>query len=535
MHMRNKLFLHIIKDNSKLTILAIFFKILFALSVTFLSYNLTYLFDSFSKGKTEFYKSIIYVGLILLSIVALSFVSDFFKALYIKNTNKSLKNKITEFAIDRTYDLTKEKDTGKTISWFLNDANQIQNGSFENFINFIYMLSLVISSFVSIFLLHWLIALTALALLSISLLIPKMVEKYIVEANERYSLANETYTESIRDNIEGLSVFFSGNALSQFQNKMGTAIALKEEGYYRFSLTQAKVSSLMLFISLLSQIGLIVFAIFITSLGYTTAGSVIGVASLSGNFFNGVQGLIQTISTFSGANILLNKFEARSNEKAVFNENINEIVFDNIDFAYDDNILFENFDYKFIKGKSYIITGKSGSGKSTLLKMIMSIVKPCKGRLCVNNKQVEDISLTDFYKHIAYIDQTTYLLNGTIRENILLGSNISEEKLKDVINKAQLGEFVRKQKNGLDTFLNSNGQNISGGEKQRIALARALVKDVDFILIDESTSQLDKMSRRQIEETILAFKDIGIIYVSHNTEDLIREKFDENLKSTYFK
>lgn len=533
--MTNKLFIDIIKENKRNFILAAIFKVLFALSVTFLSYYLTYLFDSYDKGKSEFYRSIIYACLILLSIVILSFISDFFKALYIKATNKSLKNKMTEYAIDMSYDLIKEKDTGKTISWFINDANQIQAKAFENFLNFIYMISLVISSFISIFFIHWSIAILAVLLLIISLIIPKITHKYIVKAENLYSRANEIYTESMRDNLEGLNIFFTGNSLSQFQKNMVTTINSREESYFSFSMTQAKVSSLMLFTSLLSQIGLMIFAIFITSLGYTTGGSVIGVASLSGNFFNGVQGLMGTIASFSGANSLLNKFKAVARDKITFNESLNGIILDNINFSYDDNVLFENFTYKFIKGKKYIITGGSGSGKSTLLKLIMGFEKVNDGKIFANNIDIANINLKDYYKHIAYIDQSTYLINATIRENILLGENLSLENLDDIINKSQLSEFIKKHPNGLDTVITSNGQEISGGEKQRIAIARALVKNVDFILIDESTSQLDKETRREVEEAILDFKNIGLIYVSHNTDIEMIKRFDSILDSKEFK
>ena len=105
----------------------------------------------------------------------------------------------------------------------------------------------------------------------------------------------------------------------------------------------------------------------------------------------------------------------------------------------------------------------------------------------------------------------------------------------DIINKSQLTEFIKRQPKGLDTMLTSNGHNISGGEKQRIALARSLVKNVDFILIDESTFQLDKVNRRAIEEIILNFKDVGVIYVSHNTDEIMINKFDKILDSKEFK
>lgn len=165
----------------------------------------------------------------------------------------------------------------------------------------------------------------------------------------------------------------------------------------------------------------------------------------------------------------------------------------------------------------------------------MGFEKVDSGNIFANNKDISSIDLKDYYGHISYIDQSTYLINDTIRENILLGENISSEKLEDIINKAQLSGFIKKQAKGLDTVLTSNGQNISGGEKQRIALARALVKNMDYILIDESTSQLDKVTRREIEDTILGFKDIGLIYVSHNTDSEMIKRFDCVLDSNDFK
>lgn len=98
-----------------------------------------------------------------------------------------------------------------------------------------------------------------------------------------------------------------------------------------------------------------------------------------------------------------------------------------------------------------------------------------------------------------------------------------------------MSSFVGENLSGLDRKLVSNGLAISGGEKQRIALARAIVKDVDFIIIDETTSQLDKENRLAIEEAILGLQDIGVIYISHNTESKVLELFDEVLDSRCFK
>jgi ATP-binding cassette subfamily B protein len=157
------------------------------------------------------------------------------------------------------------------------------------------------------------------------------------------------------------------------------------------------------------------------------------------------------------------------------------------------------------------------------------------GSIFINSCDLNAINLKSYYKRIAYIDQSIYLINGSIRENITLGKLISDQELAEVVEKTQLSSFVGEDLSGLDRKLVSNGLAISGGEKQRIALARAIVKDVDFIIIDETTSQLDKENRLAIEETILGLQDIGVIYISHNTESKVLELFDEVLDSRCFK
>ena len=226
--MSNILLYNIIKKNWKDTLIAIIFKILFAISITIMSYSLTFLFDSYKLGQNRFFRAICILGFIILVTVLLSFLSDYFKARYLKSSNILLKIQITE----NSSDLIAERDTGKAISWFINDAKQIETQAFENILTFIYMLSLVISAFISIFILHWSIALVSVAFLLISLVIPNLSQKYVVIAQEKYTRANEEYTEAVRDNMEGLSLFFLGDALASFISSMNNASTTKEE--YQF-------------------------------------------------------------------------------------------------------------------------------------------------------------------------------------------------------------------------------------------------------------------------------------------------------------
>lgn len=316
--------------------------------------------------------------------------------------------------------------------------------------------------------------------------------------------ANEEYTEAVRDNMEGLSLFFLGDALASFISRMNNASTTKEEHQFRFSMTQAKVGSVVLLVSLFLQIGLIIFTLYISSIGLTTFGSVFSIASLSGNLFNGIQGLTSSITIFKSSDVLLQKFQTKTvNETIEVDSRVNNISLADISFQYDNYVIFDDFSQTFIKGRKYAIVGESESGKSTLLQLLLELKQAKSGSIFINGCDLNAINLKSYYKRIAYIDQSIYLINGSIRENITLGKLISDQELAEVVEKTQLISFVGENLSGLDRKLVSNGLAISGGEKQRIALARVIVKDVDFIIIDETTSQLDKENRLAIEETIL--------------------------------
>lgn len=532
----NHMLLSIIKKNWKDTIIAILFKIVFAISITSMSYSLTFLFDSYRSGQDRFFRAIFILACMISVTILFSFLSDYFKARYIKSSNILLKIQITDNVVENSSNLMVVRDTGKAISWFINDAKQIETQAFENILTFMYMLSLVISAFVSICILHWSIAVVSVAFLLLSLLVPKLSQAYVVAAQENFTRANEEYTEAVRDNMEGLSLFFLGDALATFVARMNGASTVKERQQFRFSITQAKVGSVVLLISLLSQIGLIVFTLYISSIGLTTIGSVFSIAALSGNLFNGIQGLTSSITIFKSSEVLLQKFQTKTvQETDEVGSRVENISLNAISFQYDDHVIFDDFSYTFTKGKKYAIVGESGSGKSTLLQLLLGLKSAKTGNICINGCDLHTLNLKSYYKHVAYIDQSIYLINGSIRENITLGKTISDQELSEVIKNVQLSPFVGQDLSGLDRRLVSNGSTISGGEKQRIALARAIIKDVDFIILDETTSQLDKENRRAIEETIIGLQDIGIIYISHNTESQVLDLFDEILDSRDFK
>ena len=191
----------------------------------------------------------------------------------------------------------------------------------------------------------------------------------------------------------------------------------------------------------------------------------------------------------------------------------------NLCFAYQTTQVpvIKHINMEFEHGKVYCISGGSGSGKSTLVALILGLLKPTEGDVCVGNRSISE-SLQTWQKSIGYVPQTIFLRDDTIRSNITLGDSLDEpSKLKRVISHAGLETFLDNQPDGFDTKVGESGSRISGGERQRIGIARALYREPSVLVFDEATSALDQETEDQILDTIFEMRgNITIIILSHN-------------------
>ena len=168
--------------------------------------------------------------------------------------------------------------------------------------------------------------------------------------------------------------------------------------------------------------------------------------------------------------------------------------------------------------------GESGSGKTTMTKIILGLLPNYTGNVWYGEKEQRDICIEDLYNHVAYVEQQVYLFQDTLRFNITLGQPYTDDEVNEVIHKCCLDEFVCALPEGMDTVIMENGKNFSGGQRQRIALARALIRKVQYIILDEGTSALDEGNALDIESNLISTPHIGVIIITHNLRECIREK-----------
>ena len=201
----------------------------------------------------------------------------------------------------------------------------------------------------------------------------------------------------------------------------------------------------------------------------------------------------------------------------------NSIIIKDMSFSYNDKEVIKYLNFEIKKKENIGIIGRNGSGKSTLLSLICGLLIPTKGTIKIDELDVGK-NFDEYIKLIGYIPQNIHLIDDTIEKNISLGADIfkdKKEKLMSVIKKAQIEELISTLPKGMDTFIGEHGSNLSGGEKQKIGIARALYRDPEILIFDEVTSAMDLESEKKfVEEINKEYSDKTTIIVSHRLSAL---------------
>lgn len=221
---------------------------------------------------------------------------------------------------------------------------------------------------------------------------------------------------------------------------------------------------------------------------------------------------------FSKANDFYNIPTLTTNNQILFQNGT--ITITNLKYNYYNNHpLINNFTTNILIGEKVIIKGESGCGKSTLCKIINREIDDYEGSIKINDIDIKDINYNSYRDNIIYSSQSEKIFTGTIQDNILMGRTISDDRLTEIIKICELKRILNKKTFGLDTFLYGGGEELSGGERQLIILARTLVNDFNILILDETLSEVNDMLEDKILENIFTYyKDKTIIYVSHKNK-----------------
>ena len=197
------------------------------------------------------------------------------------------------------------------------------------------------------------------------------------------------------------------------------------------------------------------------------------------------------------------------------------ISFSGVGFCYNEREIFSDFNLRIENGKAVAFVGESGSGKSTAVKLLVGLLKPDRGDINVGGFDLDKISLTSYYKHIAYLPQEPSVFDGSLRENLVFDEPAGDAALMTAITQAGLAGLFSKLDEGFDTPLGEKGVSLSGGERQQLALARLWFSEAQIIILDEATSAIDNLTEEAVMKNVMALlSDKTVIAVAHRLDSI---------------
>lgn len=339
-----------------------------------------------------------------------------------------------------------------------------------------------------------------------------------------YSRINESF-----QNIESIKV----NSWYKFENDRTELIFRKSYMNYRIlSIISSIFNSLILTLNLIVNSIILISSSYSIINGKMTLGELIALLSVSQFIIQPISMIINLINEYQVSlaayvrvKELVDKPKCENGDLEI--NQIQSIKFNNVSFHLNNNIIINNLDLYFEKGKMYSIKGRNGIGKSTIAKLIMKLYDQYTGEICINNIDIRKIKNSKLHSLISFIEQKTTIINDTIENNILYGNktdklNISNEKLYKIYKSIKINSGI--------VLNNTNILNISGGEQQKIGILRGLLKESDVIILDEPTNSLDTETIVTLVDMINEIKaNKIIIIVTHLNSEYLKLNIDEEI------
>ena len=484
----------------------------------------------FFKGKKIGLNSIITNGTWFLGLYALLMVTQIASSVLLAVINKKARIHYQSLILDKILKLPYLQQikyrTAYLQSRWVEDSLNISSLFGENLfglmkniltilfgIGIAFWLSLKFSIMILVF-----IALIGTGLILVSKYLTKKFKKYIEDFSNLSGNVNETITGIVELKVMGFLKIFEKNIKEKIKAISGSFLSIQIKGLLLLSF----ITILLYggFLGILMYLGFLLTSEKMSigaSIGYIAIIFII-IKSLSG-LTNQINGLNRVFASLERTSELIAMEEDLPYQEGKEIERIESIEVNDLWFRYhiDQEYLIKGFSHKFEKGKVYAITGKSGVGKSTLLKIILGIIPANHGEIYVNGKRLKKEDIACFWKRIGYLSQEPFLFKGKLTENLYpFNDKLDEGKLAKALQMAGIS-FNGSLSGGV---IEEGGKNLSGGEKRRLSLARAFIKEPDVLILDEPTSQIDKETEELILESIHSFARNGkiVILIAHSSK-----------------
>tara|TARA_X000000950_G_scaffold71379_1_gene88516 strand:- start:1102 stop:2892 length:1791 start_codon:yes stop_codon:yes gene_type:complete len=438
--------------------------------------------------------------------------------------------------VNADYSFYSKYSTGNSINILTTEIVRA-GGYFKSIFILISTIILFLIYVILLFSISLKMSVAAVFVLLLASLIIKIITKNIRILGKKVSFANNALSELLIDRIKVFRLI----KLTLQQRQSSNLISDKSKNVlinnYNVQKNAARIELfleplIIMFVLILVFLSINYFSISLSKLGIFLIAT-IRLLPLSKNILKHWNSALSSLAAFEKVIDYINNLKSHSEKnvkqliKSDYDENIKNITFNNINFAHKnqkENTL-SNINLKFETNQISALVGSSGSGKTTLLDLIPKLLIPNKGEILFNNQNISNISTNIIRKKIAYVSQDSIMLNDTIYNNLIFGSDkIDDELIKGVLIDTDSIDFVNSLPNQINTIIGEGGRQLSGGQIQRLSLARALLNNPNIIILDEPTSSLDSESEHLIKTTL--YKKIKndnriIIIVAHRLSTVL--------------
>ena len=425
------------------------------------------------------------------------------------------------------------ENTSLYISALSNDAATIEGDFLAN-------IFIVIDSAVNcvgaLILMFWYsptLTLISIGLSILPLIAAILTGNLVAKAEKQVSDRDAAYMSTLKDSLVGFSVIKSFRAESQMCRLFAENVRAAADA----KCLRRKMTIIVQFLSssagAIVQIGVFLIGAYLALTGSAISpGTVLVFVQLLNYVVNPIGTIPQCIAECKAARALIEKLanalESNVREEGQEEKNFLSAAIEvrDLSFSYDsEKTALSGIDLRFEKGKSYAIVGGSGSGKSTLLNLLMASCPDYEGEILYDDTELRAIASRSLYDMISVVQQNVFIFNATIRENITMFSAFPEEEIDRAIELSGLAALIAER--GEDYLCGENGSGLSGGEKQRVAIARSLLKRSQVLLVDEATASLDTETASRVTGAILDLEGITRIIVTHDLDRPILSRCDK--------
>lgn len=367
--------------------------------------------------------------------------------------------------------------------------------------------------------------------------IPILCAKKLEKVGENYSNAQEQYMTSLK---ETLSAFLTAKVFhveDKLEENYAQALEYAEESRRKMKGFRILTSNLSFVFSTVTHLGVFLLGSILTIRGVISMAEVVASAQIIVFISSPIYQLNMQLTDLRTSRASAKKLQALLDEPEDLGGEIRMeqpsgcIQVENLRFRYNsDREILRGISYEFQQGKKYLIVGSSGCGKSTFLNLLAGLREDYTGSIFLKDTELRQLSRASLTQSICIINQEPFLFDDTLYNNICLYESVDKEMALDALRRVELEPFLTTMPKGIDTPMGENAGAISGGEKQRVVIARALVRKTPILLLDESTSHLDPSTVAEIERLVLSLEGVTVLLVSHNATETAKALADQVLE-----